>query len=155
MSILGVIPLTRNSGLIRRLETDPKRILMWNGTSVGDATSGTLQATLTVPTGLACMFISFSAEFDVIDKDFFWQVGTVAGRIYASGLKSINTDGSSRSPEFAPAFCTILADELIVTNVSVDNVDTKILTVAGYAYAWDLEDARNFPFRYLWPGVLG
>lgn len=156
MSITGVIPLTENSGLIRRLESDPKRILRWSGTAVGDVSGGALQATMSVPTGLAAMFIAFSGEHNVADIDFFWQISVRSGvRVHGSGLKSVNTAGSSRSPEFAPKFCTVLAEPLIIVNCSVTNADTKTLTCSGYAYAWDLEDARNFPFRFLWPGVLG
>ncbi len=155
MSVTGAVALIRNTGLIQVSDLDPKRLLLWTGSVVGDATGGSLQGTATVPDGLAVLPLHFGATFNDADQDFEWEVLAEGLRLAVSGVEGFNVAAVSVCGEYRPLAGTIIAEPTITFRCTVTNVDTKIMTPFIYAYAWDLQTARNLPFKFLWPGTLG
>jgi len=144
--------------LVQRNELDPELELLWTGSRAGDGSAGTALITMNVPVGKAIMWVTGGASVEAADKNFRWTIALGAGAdpvLLQWGCEGFNIDGDSFSLEFSPRYCIMIAQAEIGIRVFTDNPGVgKDLVANGLAYAWDLQHARNLPFKFMWPGTL-
>ena len=156
MSVTAAVTLTQNLGLVQVTEADPKRLLKWTSTAVADAGGGRITSTVTVPAGLAVVWLNVSVQITGLTANNIAFAFAEDGATFLFGgmdaSRAVDTFIAPSALEL-PAPVILFGDSLACI-VVVDNNNTENLTVAATALAWDQETARQLPQRFLWPTIV-
>ena len=155
MSVTATIAVVEDRGLIQRSRVDPQRVMRWVGTGTGDGTGGFLRGNCLVPAGNAALFVSISAISSIIDQNFSVSITDGANPMFVNGYSGFNSQTSSFMQGFMPP-CILYDYDGLMARIEIDNPNvTETLSVFTVAYLWDMQTARNLPFKLLWPATLG
>lgn len=155
MSVSAAAAITASQQLVQITDLDPKRFIVMSGSVAGDGSGGSSIITATVPAGNAAFIIRMNSNISGTGtaSNLLYRVVFNGATINDSARAPLNVTGFQRYEDYTPAPVLWIPDTLAVS-ANVDNINTQTHSFAVLMYLWELQDARNLPQRFFWPGTL-
>jgi len=140
--------------LVQTNALDPEKLLLWTAASAGTVSGGLNVVTCTVPTGLAALWITLSGVIGGSSTSgLSYELANGTGTWVFHGVATVAMDTFATPAFFDPPRILQLTETITGLIQSV-NTDGDTMTTRALAFAWDLQDARNIPQKFFWPGTL-